>query len=262
MTVILIHSSKTMRTDEDIVAKYQAPKLLSKASELAAYVSSLTTQELEKSMHLSPAMAIKTRELMKAWSVDPAHQMLAIDAFLGDIYSGLQVAQLTLEQREYANQHLYILSGLYGVLRPLDGIRPYRLEMGYRFADEPFKNLYSFWGRDIAETLPSDELIVNLSAVEYTKAVLPYLPNQNIISPKFLTLDPRTHEPKFVAVHAKIARGAFARWMIVNEIEDVAQLKEFSDLNYRFNVKLSKPNEPVFICESFGGLGLSVRLVK
>lgn len=262
MAVILIHSSKTMRTDVHTVAKYQAPKLLDKAVELATYVAKLSPKQLEKPMHLSPVLAVKTHALMGAWSATSLHQLPAIDAFLGDIYSGLQVAQLTRAQREYANQHLYILSGLYGLLKPLDSISPYRLEMGYRFADEPYKNLYTFWGDTIAKTLPTDNLIVNLSAIEYTKAVFPYLTERTIISPRFLTYDLHAHEPKFIVVHTKIARGAFARWMIVNKIDSEDQLTNFADLNYKYSATLSSPHEPVFVCEMFGGLGLSVRLAK
>ena len=248
-----------MRTSANTAAKYQAPKLLNKASELMAYIAKLTPKQLEKPMHLSPALAVKTHALLAAWSADSPYQISAIDAFLGDIYSGLRVSQLTAAQRQYANQHLYILSGLYGMLKPLDTICPYRLEMGYRFADEPFKSLYSFWGDTLAKALPADELIVNLSAIEYTKAVFPYLSDRTIINPRFLTFDLRTHEPKFIVVHTKIARGAFARWMIVNKINSANQLTSFADLNYKYSATLSKPNEPVFICEVFGGLGLSVR---
>lgn len=262
MAIILIHSSKTMRADFAITSESQTPVLLDKATTLAAYVANLSPKQLEKPMHLSPILAVKTHKVMNNWQADKAPQLLAIDAFLGDIYSGLRAAELTPEQRDYANDHLYILSGLYGVLKPLDGIMPYRLEMGYRFNDEPFTNLYSFWGCEIANALPVDKLIVNLSALEYTKAVIPYLENRTVISPRFLTRDPKTREPKFVVVHAKIARGAFARWMICNKIERAVQLTTFTDLNYTFDSSLSTATEPMFVCETFGGLGLSVRLAK
>lgn len=223
-------------------------------------MAALDTETIGRIMKLSPKKAAETRELIAAWSPESAVSRPAIDAFIGDIYSGMQVASLSSANRDYANEHLLILSGLYGGLRALDGVAPYRLEMGYRLPDARYRNLYAFWGDKIAQLLADDATyIVNLSAVEYTKAVLPYL-SQPVVTPKFLTISPKTGEPTFVTVHAKIARGAFARWMIVNRVDDVVRLREFSDLRYLYDDKLSTLEEPVFVCREFGGLGLSVRL--
>jgi cytoplasmic iron level regulating protein YaaA (DUF328/UPF0246 family) len=212
-------------------------------------------------MKLSEKKSSQTYDLIHDWNAAHSRQLPAIDAFLGDIYSGLQVQTFSDKDRAYANQSLYILSGLYGVLRALDSIYPYRLEMGYRFPDARYTNLYSFWGSKIANTLPKDRTIINLSAVEYTKAVFPYLESsQKIISPKFLTIDPKTSEPKFVVVHAKIARGAFAHWLITSSIDTEDKLQTFTELGYEYSNEMSSPLEPVFICKTFGGLGLSVRL--
>ena len=249
-----------MQNGVDVDISYQTPQLLAKATRLAKYVASLTPSQLETSMNISPQLAIKTHQLMNNWSNAPAASMPAIDAFLGDVYSGLRANQLSAFDRAYANEHVCILSGLYGILRPLDGIAPYRLEMGYRLPDEPFKSLYKFWGSSIADVLPTDELIVNLSALEYTKAVLPYLSNRKIVTPKFLTRNPLTKQLNPVVVHTKIARGAFARWMIIDRVNDASCFKDFADLNYRYSDSLSSESEPVYACESFGGLGLSVRL--
>ena len=249
-----------MRSTTDKPVAYQKPTLLKSAKELAAYTQSLSPDQIAKSMHLTEPMALKTQQLFSEWNVAPEKQLPAIDAFLGDIYSGLQTQTFSQADRAYANDHLYILSGLYGILRALDSIYPYRLEMGYRLPDEPYRNLYAFWGDAIAKTIPSDRVIINLSAVEYTKAVLPYLPDANVISPKFMTIDPKTGEPKFTVVHAKIARGAFARWLIQQRINSLEALQDFSDLGYEFSASLSTPEVPVFICKEFKGLGLSVRL--
>lgn len=260
MFTILLHSSKTMRQPIVKQTSYQRPSLLVQAEQLASYVKLLTPAQLETSMKISPAMAVKTRELWQAWNVTPTNQLPAIDAFLGDIYSGLQVQKLSTTDRAYANKHLYILSGLYGVLRALDGISPYRLEMGYHLPDEPYKNLYKFWSDRLARVLPGGTVLVNLSAVEYTKTVLPYLTNRSVVSPKFMTIDSKTKQPKFVTVHAKIARGAFAHWLITNRIETINELQSFHELGYHYRPALSTPDQPVFVCETFGGLGLSVRL--
>lgn len=249
-----------MRSTTTHDVSYQKPALLKQATELATYIQSLSPVQLAKSMHFSDEMALKTQQLMSEWNANPDKQLPAIDAFLGDIYSGLQTQTFSNEDRTFANDHLYILSGLYGVLRALDSIYPYRLEMGYRLPDEPYKNLYAFWGDAIAKCIPGDRPIINLSAVEYTKAVLPYLPDIDVISPKFMTLDPKTGEPKFTVVHAKIARGAFARWLIQQRIDSLNKLKDFTDLGYKYNSALSTQEVPVFVCKEFKGLGLSVRL--
>lgn len=260
--IILLHSSKTMQATPLINATYQSPLLLAQANELAAYLKTLTVPQLKKSMQISEQTARKTHVLLSQWSTDPSQQIPAIDAFLGDIYSGLQTQTLTSKDRQYANKHLYILSGLYGVLRALDSICPYRLEMGYRLPNPRYKNLYSFWDSSIADTLPNDDTVINLSALEYTKAVLPYLSDSTVISPKFMTRDVATGEAKFVVVHAKIARGAFAHWLITQKIESPESLHTFTNLNYRYDASLSSNTEPVFVCDTFGGLGLSVRITK
>lgn len=249
-----------MRPAEQLDIPYQAPRLLSNATELAEYLQSLSVKDIEISMHVSPAMAEKTRVLLADWSARPNTLRPAVDAFLGDIYSGLQVQTFNPGDRAYANKHLFILSGLYGVLRAHDSIHTYRLEMGYKLPDEPYKNLYKFWGDSIAKQLPASSTIINLSAVEYTKAVFPHLPTASRITPKFLTISPKTGEPTFVTVHAKVARGAFARWLIQNRIENPDEIIEFNTIGYTYSAKLSTPDQPVFICKDFGGIGLSVRL--
>lgn len=245
---------------EPIDTSYQSPALITKAQELADYTKTLSVKQLEECMQFSNTMAIKTHAILQEWNTDPDAARPAIDSFLGDIYSGLQVQSLSSEDREYANSHLYILSGLYGVLRALDSIHPYRLEMGYKLPDQPYKNLYHYWGEALAAQLPNKQPIINVSAVEYTKAVLPHLSTAQVITPKFLTISTKTGKPTFVTVHTKIARGAFARWLIVHRITSISQLSDFSDLGYRYEAQLSTDTEPVYICESFQGLGLSVRL--
>lgn len=258
--IILLHTSKTMRPPTENAVPLQKPILLDKAKELDKYLKTLPPKQLAKIMHISPKLADKTYKLIASWTDEPSHQRPAIDSFLGDIYSGLQVQDFTNEDRQYANQTLKILSGLYGVLRPLDGIYPYRLEMGYRLPNKKFSNLENFWVEAIVKTLPTNQLIINLAAVEYTKAILSRIDKTQVITPSFLTFNQNTKEPTFVVVHAKIARGAFARWLIKNRVIDKQQLQEFEDLGYQFNTKLSSPNTPVFVCQQFGGIGLSVRL--
>lgn len=256
---ILLHSSKTMRSSPSKVI-LRPPQLIDKANELGTYLKELSPKQIETSMHISAALAIKTHELIKKWSTRPEEQSVAIDSFVGDIYSGLRAHELSSDDRKYADTTLCILSGLYGIIRPTDGIQPYRLEMAYRLPDSKFSNLYKYWGDTIARCLPSEGLVVNVSSAEYTKAVLPFIDSKRVITPRFLTVDAKTNQPTFVVVHAKIARGAFAKWLITTQTTKVGEFQEFNDLGYIYNAQLSTPSEPVFVCKVFGGIGLSMRL--
>jgi cytoplasmic iron level regulating protein YaaA (DUF328/UPF0246 family) len=258
--IILLHSSKTMRSSPDESVRLRPPRLLEKAERLDTYLKTLSPAQLEKVMGISTALAKKTHALIAAWTTEPKRQSLAIDSFLGDIYSGLQAPSFSTDDRDYADQTLYILSGLYGIIRPYDGICPYRLEMGYQLPDPAFASLYKYWGDSIASCLPKKGLIVNLAAEEYAKTITPFVDASRLIVPKFLTVSPQSGEPAFVVVHAKIARGAFARWLITSRIDDAQALSEFHDLGYRFDQKLSTAGSPVFVCQVFGGKGLSIRL--
>jgi cytoplasmic iron level regulating protein YaaA (DUF328/UPF0246 family) len=258
-TVVLIHSSKTMRSEVAGGAKGE-PVLLDQARELVEYVRTLTPRQLGTVMTLSAAMAERTHELFAAWSTSPEHLSPAVETFTGDIYSGLQAASFSPADRRYANGHLRILSGLYGILRPYDGISPYRLEMGFRLPSPRFANLYRFWGSAIAGQLPAAGLVVNLAANEYSKVVLDHIDPARVVTPRFLTVDPRSGEPKFIVVHAKIARGAFARWLITQRVEKRSDLATFEELGYRLDLSRGSAPEPCYVCTEFEGKGLSVRL--
>jgi cytoplasmic iron level regulating protein YaaA (DUF328/UPF0246 family) len=258
--IILLHSSKTMARVERGPAALRPPLLLDRAVGLATYLKGLTTGQLARCMELSPALAEKTRELLAAWTADPAQQSPAVDSFRGDIYSGLHANDLAPADRAYANQSLWILSGLYGILRPDDGICPYRLEMGYRLPDPPFANLYSYWGESIAGCLPDRDPMVNLAAAEYAQTVTRFVDPARVVAPRFLTQDPKTGQPGFVVVHAKIARGAFARWLITERVQNLDDLVAFAEIGYRHDPALSTPDSPTFVCKVFEGKGLSIRL--
>lgn len=261
--IILLHSSKTMAITHDGNVQLQIPQLIDKAKRLGNYLKTLSTEELQKVMKISPALAKKTYQMLDEWNIEQKKQSPAIDSFIGDIYSGLQAQSLSVADRKYANETLRIFSGLYGILRPNDGIYPYRLEMAYKLPEDEFSNLYKFWGKSIADCLPNSGPIINLSSDEYADTITKYIDPKRIISPRFLTQNPKTGEPAFVVVHAKIARGAFARWLITSRTKNTADLTKFTDLNYHFDKKLSTPAVPVFICKEFGGKGLSIKgLVK
>jgi cytoplasmic iron level regulating protein YaaA (DUF328/UPF0246 family) len=168
--------------------------------ELHAYMRTLTPRKLATVMELSSTLAAKVHEQMAAWTADPAQQWPAVESFLGDIYSGLQVSSFTGPDRTYAGKHLRILSGLYGILRPYDGISPYRLEMGYRLPSPRYANLYRFWGTTVADQLPKTGRIVNLAANEYSKVVLDHIDDARVVTPRFLTRNAKVR-------HADVRRG-------------------------------------------------------
>jgi uncharacterized protein len=259
--IILMHSSKTMRAPVSDLAPSGVPVLIDRAEELVHYLRTLTARQLAKIMTISPEIAAKTREQYADWTTEPRRQVPAAATFVGDIYSGLRVDSFTAADRRYADTHLRILSGLYGILRPFDGICPYRLEMGYRLPPGRYTNLYRYWDDTIAAQLPATGRVVNLAANEYSRTVLPHLAPDRVVTPRFLTLDPATKQPKFIVVHAKVARGAFARWLVTGRVSGTpATMREFADIGYRYDDALSTPSEPTFVCREFGGKGLSVRL--
>lgn len=257
--IILLHSSKTMKPKHRDTS-YRQPEFIAEAENLAKYLKTLSAKDLEAAMKLSPKLAQATAALINSWSSDNHKLTYALDSFAGDIYSGLQVKTFTEADREYADKHLRIISGLYGLIRPLDGISPYRLEMGYRLPAEGFRNLYKFWGQKLAQSLDDEPVVINLASKEYSKAVMPYLTRSQIIEPQFLTYSAQKQTPEFVVVHAKIARGAFANWLIKNRVDQTGQITNFTDLGYKFEAKLSSEVQPTFVAQQFGGLGLSVRL--
>lgn len=244
---ILINSSKTMAIPSPLPSDAQRqPRLLSFAETLAATVQSYSVADVARVMHLSPMLAAKTHDLMRHWGAPGASRGLALDTFRGDIYKGLRAQTLTPAARSYADHALYILSGLYGGIRPFDAIEPYRLEVGYPVRPPQHANLYSFWGSHVADLLDAERPIINLASEEYAKLVLPFVNQSRVVSPLFLTAQ-KMNEPSFVAIHAKLARGACARWLLEHEIRDPQQLRSFAQLGYTYDATRSTKAVPVFV---------------
>ena len=227
------------------------------ASELGDYLKTLSIAQISEGMHVSVELAKKTKKIIDEWS-DGASNYAAMFSFRGDIYSGLQVNSLSYDDIEYANKHLLIISGLYGLLKPLDYIKPYRLEMGYRFNNGKYKSMYKFWGDKIANEINANQPVVDLTSIEYSKAVVPKLTN-DICKPSFYTYNHKKQTYVSVAVHSKIARGAMANWIIKNRVKNFRSIYGFKELGYKINDQLSSEIAPVFYCEEFSGKGLSVR---
>lgn len=175
----------------------------------------------------------------------------AVLAFKGDVYIGLQAETFSQADLDYAQEHMRILSGLYGLLRPLDMMQPYRLEMGTKLSTERGKNLYDFWGDQITEALnkqlkkTESPVLLNLASNEYFSAVKPKLIAGELVSPVFK--DYKSGQYKIISFFAKKARGAMSRWVIQNRIEDPDQLPKFDVDGYRYSEAESKPGKPTFL---------------
>lgn len=235
--------------------KHSYPELVDRAGELIDVLVTKTPGELAQLMDLSPALTELNLERYADWVPDPsrAHARAAILAFSGDVYVGMD-APATFGERDYthAQKTLRILSGLYGVLRPLDLILPYRLEMGSRLTTERGANLYQFWGDTITEHLRSaldastgTRVLVNLASQEYFGAVRPDLLDAPVVTPTFLDAK-GDGPPKVVSFFAKRARGAMAGWMVQNRISSASRLREFDRLGYRLDPDRSDRYNPVF----------------
>jgi uncharacterized protein len=228
-----------------------APALLDEAKQLARVAQKLSRTQIKQLMSLSDALADLTHARFAALELgNPQAGTPAVLTFAGDVYRGLDAASLDKNDLAFAQNHLRILSGLYGVLRPLDLMQPYRLEMGRKLKTGRGENLYDFWGSTIANTLKADlarsgsDVLLNLASNEYFKSVDTQALNARVISPVFKEV--KEGQARVLAVFAKPARGMMARWIIKNRITDADQLKEFSLAGYRFDAKGSTPDKPLF----------------
>lgn len=244
---ILISSSKTMTKRVCPVddSYYSEPFFRSEAIPINDQLKNLSLEELTKLMKISNKLAIITKNNIDNFSSSKNKSHPAICYFAGDIYKGLQYLNWGPDDYNYANDHLVIISGLYGYLKPFDLINNYRLEMGYplKIANQ---SLTSFWSSKITNKLSDESTLINLLSLEYSKVISPKIANK-IISPIFLT-QMNNEPPKFIAIHAKLARGLMASWLIKNKITETKDLLSFSQNNYYLSEELTKDNrQPVFI---------------
>ena len=220
-------------------APLTAPQLSNQTAELAKVAKTLTAPDLKRMMHLSDDLAKLNRERFQ--SFDPASDdgLQAAFAFNGDVYAGLKARELDRKALAWAQDHIRILSGLYGVLRPMDAIQPYRLEMGVRIKTSRGQSLYDFWGGRIAETLNEavrghkDQTLVNCASNEYFGAVDRAALKPAVLSVRFL--EEKDGEAKIVSFYAKKARGLMARYAIDNRVDRAEDLKAFDVAGYRFD---------------------------
>lgn len=226
------------------------PELSDQTAELAKTTRKLTARDLKRLMSLSDNLAKLNRERFQAF--DPASEegLQAAFAFNGDVYTGLKARELDKKSLAWAQDHVRILSGLYGVLRPLDAIQPYRLEMGTRLKTKRGATLYDFWGPRIAQALNEaaakhkDKTLVNCASGEYFGAVDRKTLKLPVLTCRFL--EEKDGEARMISFFAKKARGLLARYAIDHRIEKAADLKGFDSEGYRFVAQLSSDEEFTF----------------
>ena len=251
--LIVVSPAKTLDYESPLATeKFTQPDLVSYSKELIEVCRKLTPADVSSLMKVSDKIADLNVGRFQEWSetftTDNARQ--AILAFKGDVYTGLEAETLSDADFDYAQDHLRMLSGLYGLLKPLDLMQPYRLEMGTKLANEEGTNLYQFWGNVITDKLneaiaaQGDNVLINLASNEYFKAVKPKNLDAQVITPIFK--DCKNGQYKVISFYAKKARGMMARYIIENRIESVADLTKFDVAGYYFVEEESTPTDLVF----------------
>ncbi|MEE3359084.1 MAG: peroxide stress protein YaaA [Pseudomonadota bacterium] len=223
------------------------------AMRLAKTMRNLTLGDLKGLMDLSDDLAKLNRDRFKSYAAEPDADAVrpAALAFAGDTYQGLEAASLDDDEMAWAQEHLRILSGLYGVLRPLDAIQQYRLEMGSRLKTRRGKSLYDYWGDDLAKALNAQaeeigaNVLVNCASQEYFGAVPVKTLKMKVVTPQFF--EDKNGTPKIVSFYAKKARGAMARYIIQNRITSSESLLDFDIGGYVYSPELSTEDKPAFL---------------
>ncbi len=251
--LIVISPAKTLDYDTPaITSQYTQPDYLNDAQQLIARARKLSTDDIIQLMDVSENIAKLNVERFQQWTTPftPKNAKQAVLAFKGDVYSGLEAETFSEADFQFAQDHLRILSGLYGLLRPLDLMQAYRLEMGRKLDTTRGNNLYQFWGETITQginqqmTATSSKHLINLASNEYFKSVKSKLIDGEIITPEFK--DYKNGSYKMMGVYAKKARGMLSRFIIQNQLNDPEEIKAFNQDGYSFNPELSKGNTWVF----------------
>lgn len=255
--LVVISPAKSLDFKTPPVTKnFTMPEMLEDSQKLVARLKKMSPKQLSKLMGISKELGELNFQRYQTWHLPftPENSIQAALVFNGDVYQGLQAESLAEEQLELAQIRLRILSGLYGVLKPLDLIQPYRLEMGTQLKYYKSKNLYAFWNptitKKIREALSAtgSNVLVNLASKEYFKSIDTKKLKAEIVTPDFK--DRKNGEYIMISFFAKKARGLMTRFIIENNINDANDLKAFDSEGYHFNSHLSKPNNPVFTREN------------
>lgn len=249
---MVVSPAKTLDYESELpIQESTQPEMLEESQQLIDQLKKLTPADVASLMKLSDKLADLNVNRFAHWkqpfNADNARP--AIYAFKGDVYTGLDAYSFNKKQMTFAQKHLRILSGLYGLLKPLDLMQPYRLEMGTKFSNKKGANLYEFWGDTITDklndSLKKGEVILNLASNEYFKSVNIKSLKGEVVTPVFK--DQKNGNYKIISFYAKKARGMMAAYVINNQINDAEAIKQFDVAGYRFSEVQSKNNEWVFL---------------
>lgn len=249
--ITLLAPSKTMDFESPFSTdRFSTPGCIDRAETLMNILAGYSPAELADLMKLKGNLADLNADRIRTWSRAahnrPGTARPAIHAYRGEVYRGLDAETLDGDGLEFAQEHVRILSGLYGVLRPLDLVLPYRLEMGTRLDTPRGNSLYCFWGDTIARALnPGDTPLINLASQEYIRAVATATLTSPVITPVFR--DQGRNGPRVIAVYAKRQRGKMARYIVDHRIRDPEALKRYDLDGYRYDPAASTDHEWVFI---------------
>lgn len=254
--LIVVSPAKSLDYESKLVTRKRSePRFLDRSRELVEVMAQKSPQELSELMSISPALGELNHERFQDFEVPftPENARPAVLAFNGDVYMGMEPRSFGERDFTHAQKTLRILSGLYGVLRPLDLMQPYRLEMGSRVATARGSDLYGFWGDSITDVLNADveaspgaRALINLASNEYFGAVNADRLEARLVSPVFLD-SKNGAEPRIVSFFAKRARGSMAGWIVRNRVGSVRGLMEFAEDGYGYDPDRSDANRPVFV---------------
>ena len=254
--LVVISPAKTLDFDTPVKSSLATqPAFLDDAEHLVTALRELEPAAISGLMNISAKLGDLNHARYMNWQrpFTAANSKQALLAFKGDVYTGLQAETLSAADLKFAQQHLRILSGLYGLLRPMDLIQPYRLEMATRFANDRGANLYDYWGDQLTAALNQQlgalksDLLVNLASNEYFKAIRPGLLDAQVITPVFK--DAKNGKYKIISFYAKKARGMMTAYIIRNRISAAEQLQGFNEQGYLFSPEQSTATEWVFLRE-------------
>jgi cytoplasmic iron level regulating protein YaaA (DUF328/UPF0246 family) len=249
--LIVLSPAKSLDLDSPPTTKLSTiPDFIDRSRELIDVMQGYSPAQVGQLMDISDNLAMLNVARYATWTEDHAGARQAVMSFNGDVYDGLDARKLTPKQLDYVQGHVRILSGLYGLLRPLDRMHPYRLEMGTRLPNARGKDLYAFWGEAITDKLNElaaangDKALVNLASEEYFRSVKPKLLDVPVITPVFE--DWKGGKYKIISFFAKRARGMMARYAAAKAIKDPEKLKKFDVDGYAFDKSASDERSWVF----------------
>ena len=252
--IIVLSPAKTLDYEFETDGNHSVPSFLSQSSKLIGQLKKKEPKDIASLMGLSDKLATLNYDRYQSWTASKKasnDSKPSLLVFKGDVYQGLQAEDLTKKEMNFAQKHVRILSGLYGILRPLDLMKPYRLEMGTKLETSQGKNLYEFWGDKIQKNVLDElknqksDLLINLASKEYF-SVLGKMPDYvNVVSPVFK--DCKNGKYKIISFYAKKARGLMARWIIENNVKDFEELSGFNSDGYYYSKAESTATEPVFL---------------